>query len=390
MKTILNLGNRISRFAASFFLISIFMFNSQLGMAAKRIETHKPEKDQTIMLALLLDTSNSMDGLIDQAKSQLWKIVNELAAAKCGDGSKPKIKIALYEYGNDGLPSSEGYIRQVSALTNDLDLISEKLFALRTNGGSEFCGHVIRTSLNQLDWSTSSADLKMIFIAGNEPFTQGSVSYREACALAKEKGVIVNTIYCGDFNEGMNSNWKDGAEIAGGTFMSIEQNSKTVYVATPYDDRLSQLNDQLNKTYVYYGSTGSYKKDQQLVQDKNAESYGAANKAERTVSKGSYAYSNSTWDLVDASKENEQVISKAKDDELPNEMKGMTVDQRKVYVKGKSEERAKIQTEIQTVSKQRQEYIVKNTPKEQSENMLDAAMISAIKSKAKTKNLTWE
>ena len=45
-----------------------------------------PAKDQTIMIALLLDTSNSMDGLIDQAKSQLWKIVNEVAAAKSGDG----------------------------------------------------------------------------------------------------------------------------------------------------------------------------------------------------------------------------------------------------------------------------------------------------------------
>jgi von Willebrand factor type A domain len=389
MKTILNPGNRISRFAASFFLILIFMVGNQTGMAAKRVETPKPEKEQTIMLALLLDTSNSMDGLIDQAKSQLWKIVNELAAAKCGDGSKPKIKIALYEYGNDGLPSSEGYIRQVSTLTNDLDLISEKLFALRTNGGSEFCGHVIRTSLNQLDWSASSADLKMIFIAGNEPFTQGSVSYREACGLAKEKGVIVNTIYCGDFNEGLNSNWKDGADVAGGTFMSIQQNSKTVYVATPYDDRLSDLNDRLNKTYVYYGSTGSYKKEQQLAQDKNAESYGAANKAERAVSKSSHAYTNSNWDLVDAEKDDAKVIEKAKDEELPAEMKGMTVDQRKAYVKGKSDERAKIQTEIQTVNKQRQEYIIKNTPKEQ-EGMLDAAMINSIKSKAKTKNLTWE
>ena len=71
----------------------------------------KPEtasKGQSIMLALLLDTSNSMDGLIDQAKSQLWKIVNELSAAKCGDGSRHNIKIALYEYGNDGLPESEG------------------------------------------------------------------------------------------------------------------------------------------------------------------------------------------------------------------------------------------------------------------------------------------
>ncbi len=398
MKTILNLSslagasadkvNRISRFAASSFLILI-LFGNHVSMAAKRVEAPKLEKEQTIMLALLLDTSNSMDGLIDQAKSQLWKIVNELSTAKCGDGSKPKIKIALYEYGNDGLPSSEGYIRQVSSLTNDLDLISEKLFALRTNGGSEFCGHVIRTSLNQLDWSASSADLKMIFIAGNEPFTQGSVSYREACNLAKEKGVVVNTIYCGDFNEGLNSNWKDGADVAGGTFMSIQQNSKTVYVATPYDDRLSQLNDQLNKTYVYYGSTGSYKKQQQLAQDKNAESYGAANKAERAVSKGSSAYVNSTWDLVDADKDDAKVIEKAKEEELPAEMKGMNVDQRKAYVKGKADERAKIQAEIQTVNKQRVDYISRNTPKEQ-ESMLDAAMINAIKSKAKTKNLTFE
>jgi hypothetical protein len=77
-----NKGNRISRFAASFFLIFIFMLSNQAGIAAKRTETPKPEKDQTIMLALLLDTSNSMDGLIDQAKSQLWKIVNELASCK--------------------------------------------------------------------------------------------------------------------------------------------------------------------------------------------------------------------------------------------------------------------------------------------------------------------
>ncbi|HEX8038834.1 MAG TPA: hypothetical protein VF490_06770, partial [Chryseosolibacter sp.] len=152
-----------------------------------------PAKGQTIMLALLLDTSNSMDGLIDQAKSQLWRIVNEVAAAKCGDGQQPNIKIALYEDGNDGLSPEEGYIRQVSGLTDDLDVISEKLFSLRTNGGSEFCGQVIKTSLNQLAWSASNADLKMIFIAGNEEFTQGNVSYDVACGAAKEKGVVVNT-----------------------------------------------------------------------------------------------------------------------------------------------------------------------------------------------------
>jgi len=32
-----------------------------------------------VQIALLLDTSNSMDGLIHQAQTQLWKIVNEMA-----------------------------------------------------------------------------------------------------------------------------------------------------------------------------------------------------------------------------------------------------------------------------------------------------------------------
>lgn len=370
------------------FTTALTLMSFKSGDSAK--ETATAPKGQTIMLALLLDTSNSMDGLIDQAKSQLWRIVNELSAAKCGDGTQPQIKIALYEYGNDGLEASEGYIRQVSPLSDDLDDISEKLFALRTNGGNEFCGHVIKTSLNQLAWSASNADLKMIFIAGNEPFTQGTVSYQLACSSAREKGVIVNTIFCGDFNEGIQSSWKSGADLTGGTFMSIGQNSKTVYVPTPYDDRIAALNDQLNSTYVYYGASGYSKMEKQRAQDSNASSYGQANKAERAVSKSSHAYKNSTWDLVDAAKDNDKVIAETKADDLPAEMRRMTVEQRKVYVKQKSEERVKIQNEIQTLNKSRQAYIAKNTPQESKDKMLDASMMRAIKEKGTAKNLKWE
>lgn len=352
-------------------------------------ESSPVARDQQIMLALLLDTSNSMDGLIDQAKSQLWKIVNELAAAKCGDGSRPKIKIALYEYGNDGLPDSEGYIRQVSGLTNDLDLISEKLFGLSTNGGSEFCGHVIRTSLNQLAWSTSDADLKMIFIAGNEPFTQGGISYRIACSAAKEKGVVVNTIFCGDFDEGIRTNWKDGADMTGGSYMSIEQNRKTVYISTPFDKQIDACNERLNKTYIHYGAAGEQKKAAQATQDANAESYGMGNKVERAVSKSSHAYTNSSWDLVDAAKEDESIITSAPAAQLPAEMQGLSAEQRKDYVNKKAIERKKIQDEIQELNKKRQAYIATNTPKNSEDDMLDAAMIKAIREKAKEKELVW-
>ncbi len=69
----------------------------QRGSAAPRIQ-----------LAILLDTSGSMDGLIDQAKSRLWKIVNELAAAR-KHGRAPRLQVALYEYGQNSIPAAAGY-----------------------------------------------------------------------------------------------------------------------------------------------------------------------------------------------------------------------------------------------------------------------------------------
>src|SRR5476651_182625 len=61
-------------------------------------ETKKP----LVQIAILLDTSNSMDGLIEQAKGQLWKICNEFIKAKQG-GVTPEVQVALYQSGNNGL-----------------------------------------------------------------------------------------------------------------------------------------------------------------------------------------------------------------------------------------------------------------------------------------------
>ena len=89
----------------------------------------KTAADQPVVqLAILLDTSNSMDGLIAQAKTQLWNIVNEFATAK-QDGKAPRVQVALYQYGNNGLSKEKGWVQQVLPLTDDLDKLSEQLFA---------------------------------------------------------------------------------------------------------------------------------------------------------------------------------------------------------------------------------------------------------------------
>ncbi|MFD0963613.1 vWA domain-containing protein [Pseudofulvibacter geojedonensis] len=349
----------------------------------------KPITKNTIKVALLLDTSNSMDGLIDQAKSQLWEIVNELSYAKC-EHERPNLNIALYEYGNDGLPQQKGYIRQVSPFTNDLDLISEKLFSLTTNGGNEYCGQVIKTSIDNLDWGNNKNDLKLVFIAGNEPFTQGPVSYLDATTDAKEKDISINTIFCGNYQNGISSKWQEGALLTNGDYMAIDHNQQTVHIATPYDDYILELNIRLNKTYIPYGSQGKRKYEAQAIQDENAFSYGKSNVVSRTISKSSGFYSNSKWDLVDAEQEEDFNYDEVDKKHLPQELQKLSKKELAQYVEKKRLERERIQKEIQEQNKKRKIHIANEKKNNKINNGLENAMLNAIKKQAEKKNYKWD
>ena len=247
--------NQIIKRAITMTLLLFVIFSIQaIANNLKSIPEPKDDKNN-IKVALLLDTSNSMDGLISQAKSQLWSIINKLSDASI-NGEKPNLQIALYEYGNDGLSSYNGYIRRVLPFSSDLDNISEKLFALRTNGGSEFCGQVIQKSIQELAWDGNDNDLRLIFIAGNEAFDQGEIPYKNSAQSAKNKNIVINPIFCGNFDEGIRTFWKEAATITNGKYMSIEQDRKTVYIESPFDNDIMNLNKKLNKTYIPYGSTG--------------------------------------------------------------------------------------------------------------------------------------
>ncbi|MBL1280990.1 MAG: hypothetical protein COA33_011990 [Fluviicola sp.] len=315
------------------------------------------QSNRKVQLAILFDTSNSMDGLIDQAKSRIWSIVNEVSTLTY-NGRTPSIEIAIYQYGNDGLEMSQNYIQQVVPLTSDLDDISQKLFGLRTNGGSEFCGAVIGKSLSDLKWSNSPLDLKMIYIAGNESFSQGPVDYKKECKKAAAKGIFINTIFCGNYDTGVQLFWKDGATCSEGDYFNIDSDRQVVQIDTPYDKDIMQYNDSLNGTYYGYGSLGMEKKAMQSAQDGNAMSESINVAAERTVAKSrSGVYKNSSWDLLDASDDENFKISEVKEEELPEEFKGKTTAEKKVLIEQKKVERQIYQKRIAELAKDRQAFI---------------------------------
>ncbi len=344
--------------------------NSEASDAAPRIQ-----------IALLLDTSNSMDGLISQAKSQLWNLVNELGAGE-KNGKKPVVELALYEYGNSGLSITNGYIRQIVSLTTDLDLVSEELFALDTNGGEEYAGQVIKTALDDLEWSVSEHDMKLILIAGNERFTQGPISYESACQRAKSKGVVIDTIHCGDYERGVSGKWKDGAECSGGIYMTINQDEKSVYIPSPYDDEILKLNKALNDTYIGYGRLGEINKARQEAQDANAGSMSTGSFISRTRSKASAQYRNENWDIVDAYDADKARVLALSDDQLPEEMKGMDADARTAFIEKKAAERRGIQEKIKALQVQQKEFVSKEKANMAKTMTLDEIVVTGARRQA--------
>lgn len=358
-------------------LVSALLFQSvAIAHEGVRLTAPRPAVD----IAILLDTSNSMDGLIDQAKGQLWTIINEFAAAK-HHGLTPVLRVALFEYGNTNLPASEGYIRQVVPLTDDLDALSEALFALKTNGGDEYCGQVIGEAVKRLDWSNEPNAYKAIFIAGNEPFTQGPNDYKQACIDAIGHGVIVNTIHCGDYQAGISGMWQHGAQLAEGNYLNINQDEAVVHIDAPQDAELIQLNIELNATYLWYGKDGLAAGERQEEQDHNARSYGSSNMAQRASSKASSVYSNARNDLVDAVSDDAVELDKLTDADLPEAMKGMSEEERSAYVAEQSAKRSGVRARILVLTTERDVYVAMERKRvaEPGDDTLGDAVVASVR-----------
>lgn len=318
-------------------------------------QTHPSDELRKIQIAILFDTSGSMDGLIDQAKSTIWKIVNT-ASKMTEKGKAPLLEIALYDYGNDEI-KTPNWIRKRTDLIADLDSISGQLFSLRTNGGEEYCAAVIESSVNDLKWSTKPSDLRMIYIAGNEPFNQGPIDYKKILKMAATKNIVVNTIYCGPYDQGVREFWYDGSLFSQGTYFNIDSDQKVPQINTPYDQQIITENDSLNKTYVGYGSAGTLRFGKQAEEDNNAKLQGVAVMSERAAAKSNSNYKNASWDLVDGFEQGNVKLDSIREQDLPKELKGKSKEEQIKYIEQKKAERIRYQNNISELSKKREAYI---------------------------------
>jgi len=359
--------------------IALEPFNSDIILTDR-----EPVDGPVIQLAICLDTSGSMEGLINQARTRIWSVVNRLDRAEL-NGKKPRLEVAIIQYGSNMQSSSEGYMTCVQPFTSDLDRISEALFSLQVDGSAEYCGQVIQLATQQLGWLPKNDEtLKVIVIAGNEEFTQGPVAYQNSVPGAVEYGITINTVHCGDSRQGRDGMWAHAAMLGGGEFNNIDQNRDFIEIHCPQDDRILELNGDLNATYLYYGSEGKDSRRRQTLADSaNADASGMAMQ-ERIASKAGGSYNNFRWDLIDAAEDDEFELADIDRETLAEPLQTLSDEELQAKIDEFAAKRSALQTEITKLSSERTEWLTAERQRlgENENNALDYALVSALASQA--------
>jgi len=349
-----------------------------------------PKRVRRVDLVLALDTSSSMNGLIDAARQKMWDVVNLLDKAQ----PKPELRVGLIAYGNTGYDAKTGWVQTQIDLTTDLDTVYGKLFGLTTNGGDEYVARAVKVATRELSWSKDQDALRIIFVAGNEAATQDPiVKLEDAIGDAREHGIYVNAIFCGPERAGDAVGWARVASLGKGQFAAIDHNH-VVAIATPQDAELGRLSDELSKTYVAYGDTGAGHLANQVAQDRNASSASAPAAAARAAGKASGLYKADDWDLVDATRGKKRDVRHMSTAELPAEMREMKPEARAAFVEAKAKKREELQKRIKTVNTEREHYVSEQrkrpaTNGAKPQTSMDDALVGGIRKEAEATGFTF-
>ena len=177
----------------------------------------------------------------------------------------------------------------------------------------------------------------------------------------------------------------DGAALAEGKFLVIDQDRKIASIPAPQDKEISDLGIELNKTYIGYGRKREEAKLKQAAADRDAAAQAPAGaNVERAISKASKNYDNRGWDLVDAMREKEVDPAKLSAEELPENMRAMKPEERTAFVEEAAKQRASVQKRIAELSAEREDFITKERAKNAKTDgkTFDEAMVETTREQA--------
>ena len=352
--------------------------------------SQQQSQNQIVEVVFVLDTTGSMGGLLEGAKSKIWYIATEIQNAK----TNVEVRIGLIAYRDRG----DDYVTKHFPITSDIHSIYAELIEFQAGGGGdapESVNQALYEAIQQQNWNDAHDTLRIVFLVGDAPPKmnyQNDVKYMQSVKLAKQKDIIINTILAGNDSK-TKTIWQEIAQNANGAFSQIAQDGNITIVKTPFDNEIKQLNIQLNTTVILYG-TEKVKKQANRVMDSMAAAKPAASSdmasynLKRTIKSRVFA---GDGDLLQELELKTETLGSLVDDKLPLNMQKMDASQRLEYIEKMQQKRSEIQAKIDKLAKNRSVYMVDQIKKlsDEDKNSFDENMVTTIREQAFEKGIKY-
>jgi hypothetical protein len=308
-----------------------------------------------VEVAFVLDSTGSMGGLIEGAKQKIWSIANSIIAQK----PTPEVRIGLVTYRDRG----DEYVTQKFDLTADIDTVFKNLQSFVADGGGddeESVNEALRVAVTGLSWTGDKGVLKIIFLVGDYPphmDYRNEVKYPETCGVAVKKGLIINTVQCGDVPE-TTAVWQKIARLSEGSYVALAQSGNMTAMATPFDEEIAKVSAALGATLVPYGDRERQAEARSKVDTAAAAPASvAADRAAYNLASGGKAIQG-TGDLVADTADGSIDVSKVSTELLPPEMQKMGPAERARYVAKQKTARDTFNATLAELGRKRADFVV--------------------------------
>ncbi len=314
-----------------------------------------------VEVAFVLDTTGSMGGLLEGAKRKIWSI----ATSVVDTNPDADIRIGLVAYRDIG----DEYVTRTFDLTTDIQDIYANLLDLKARGGGDWpesVNEALDIAVNKLQWSKGDDVRRIVFLVGDAPphmdYAQDT-KYPKTLAVAKQRNIVVNAVLAGNARD-TERVWQDIAQLGDGRFIPIPQDGgELVVIETPYDDDIIILQKDINGTVIPYGP----KKLQKRVEEKTRQLSQVAAAAPASASdmasylnkraKVSSEAVTGDGDLVSAVASGRTTLGSVKDEELPDELRKLTPEQREAELDRQTQTRKTLNEKLAVLVQKRDAFV---------------------------------
>lgn len=337
-----------------------------------------------VEVAFVLDTTGSMTPLIEGAKRKIWSIATSILDAN----PNAEVHMALVAYRDRG----DDYVTKVYPLTRDIQKLYGELLAFEADGGGDWpesVNEALDIAVTKIKWTQGERTDRIVFLVGDAPphmdYRQDR-KYPDTLAIARERGIIVNAVQAGSARD-TERVWRSVAQLGNGRYIPIPQDGgKVVVIETPYDREIINLQIEINRTVVPYGSR---RQKAEVVGKARSVAEAPAPAASdmasymRKEGKREYKAITGDGDLVSDVLAGKQALENLRDEERPDEWRGKSIEEQKRAIEAQAEKRKQLAAKMDELVKQRDSYIAAQAKAAPRSDSFDAVVKETLRSQIK-------